>query len=117
MLDPREQLIIEFIKNRGACSSKEVHENVNIPISYATLKRVLSKLITNNYLLAIGKGKGTKYIVSPTFELLMPIDIEKYFELEIDERAIKEDFNFSIINEVLAKQSVFTENELEKLRQ
>jgi predicted transcriptional regulator/prophage maintenance system killer protein len=115
MIDSREQQIIDFIKQRGACSSKEVHDNVDINVSYATLKRVLSKLITDSYLVTVGQGKGTKYRISPTFELLAPIDIEKYYEEEIDDRAIKESFNFSIINEVLAKNSVFTETELEKL--
>lgn len=115
MNDSREQQIINFVKQRGACSSKEIYDNVDISVSYATLKRVLSKLIAENYLVAVGQGKGTKYIVSPTFELLAPIDIEKYFEAEIDNRIIKESFNFSIISEVLAKHSVFTENELKKL--
>ena len=115
MIDPREQKIIDFIKQTGACSSKEIHDNVDISVSYATLKRILSTLITDSYLVTIGQGKGTKYTISPTFELLAPIDIEKYYEKEIDERVIKEGFNFSIINEVLAKNSVFNDTELEKL--
>lgn len=115
MLDLREQKIIDFIKQTGACSSKEVHNNIDISVSYATLKRILSSLITDSYITTIGQGKGTKYIISPTFELLEPIDIEKYYEKEIDEREIKESFNFTIINEVLAKNRVFTDAELEKL--
>ena len=115
MIDSREQQIIDFIKQTGACSSKEVHDNVAISVSYATLKRILSKLITDSYLVTFGQGKGTKYTISPTIELLAPIDIEKYYEEEIDERVIKEGFNFSIINEVLAKNNVFTQTELEKL--
>ena len=115
MIDLREQKIIDFIKQTGACSSKEVHNNIDISVSYATLKRILSSLITDSYITTIGQGKGTKYIISPTFELLEPIDIEKYYEKEIDEREIKESFNFTIINEVLAKNRVFTDAELEKL--
>lgn len=115
MIEAREQLIIDFIKKRGACSSREVHENVDVSVSYSTLKRVLSSLTINNYLVTIGQGKGTKYALSPTFELLAPIDLDKYYELEIDDRIIKESFNFAIINEVLANNSVFTETELEKL--
>lgn len=115
MIDSREQKIIDYIKQTGACSSKEVHANVNISVSYATLKRILSKLKTDNFLGSVGQGKGTKYTISPTFELLEPIDIDKYYEKEIDERDIKEGFNFSIINDILAKNSVFTETELVKL--
>ncbi|TVR44257.1 MAG: hypothetical protein EA394_00390 [Bacteroidia bacterium] len=115
MIDSREQIIIGFIKNTGACSSKQIHDNIDVSVSYATLKRILSKLRTENILSTVGQGKGTKDILSPTFELLESMNVDKYYEKEIDEREIKEVFNFSIINEVLANHSVFTEPELEKL--
>ena len=115
MIDARVQKIIDFIKKTGVASSKEVYDNVDISVSYATLKRILSKLITENFLSTVGQGKGTKYTLSPTFQLLEPINVERYFEKEIDEREIKEGFNFSIINEVLGKHNVFTEHELRKL--
>lgn len=115
MIDSREQQIIDFVRQRGACSSKEVHDNAGISVSYATLKRVLLKLVANGYLETTGQGKGTRYAISPAFELLAPIDIEQYYEQEIDDRVIKDGFNFSVINKVLAKYSVFTEAELEQL--
>ncbi len=115
MIDSREQKIIDFIKKTGTCSSKEVQEKANISASYATVKRVLSKLVSEKYLATLGKGKGTKYMLSPAFELLEPIHLDQYYEKEIDEREIKEEFNFSLINEVLANHSVFTKTELTKL--
>ncbi len=115
MIDSRDQQILDYIKQYGASSSKELHDNVAISVSYATLKRIISRLIADTYLSTVGKGKGTKYIISPTFELIQPVDIEKYYEKEIDDREIKEVFNFSIINEVLVKHSVFSETELKKL--
>src|SRR5690606_27797628 len=115
MINNREQLIIDFLKKVGESSSKEIFDSVNVSVSYATLKRILGKLISENYLSTKGQGKGTKYIISPTYEVIQPIDINRYYEKEIDERKIKERFNFSIINEVLAKHSVFNENELQKL--
>ncbi|PIQ15187.1 MAG: cell filamentation protein Fic [Flavobacteriales bacterium CG18_big_fil_WC_8_21_14_2_50_32_9] len=116
-MDARDKIILDFIKKTGECSSKEVHDNVGIAVSYATLKRILSKLKNENYLLSVGQGKGTKYAISPTFELIEPIDVDEYYQKEIDEREIKEVFNFSIINEVLAKHAVFTISELEKLNE
>lgn len=115
MIDARDKTILDLIMKSGASSSKEVHDKADIAVSYATLKRILSKLTTENLLSSVGQGKGTKYLISPTFELLEPIDVAKYFEKEIDEREIKESFNYSLINEVLAKNSVFTESELKKL--
>jgi Fic family protein len=115
MLKQRESEIIEIIKSRRECSSKEVFDNISLKLSYATLKRVLSKLVSENYIITEGKGKGTKYLISPVYELIQPIDIEKYYEKEIDEREIKEKFNFQIITEVIKGHSIFTNDELEKL--
>ena len=115
MIDKREKQVIDFIKETGECSSKEIFERVVISVSYATLKRILVNLKRNNYLVTKGKGKGTKYFLSPAFELIQPVDIKKYYQKEIDERQIKESFNFEIITDVLSEYNAFTENELEKL--
>jgi len=115
MSNKRDQQIIDFIRNNAGSSSKEIFENSAISVSYATLKRTLTKLIADNYIISEGQGKGTKYFLSPSFELIQPIDIDKYYENEIDERQIKETFNFELVNEILNKNSVFTENELDKL--
>lgn len=117
MIDSREKQIIEFIQIAGECSSKEIFDEINLPVSYATLKRILTKLISSNYVSTKGQGKGTKYFISPAYQVIQPIDIEKYYEKEIDERQIKEGFNFQIINDVLSKHSVFTDSELSKLNE
>ena len=115
MNSQRESEIINFIKTNGQSSSKEIFDNLPLNISYATLKRTLIKLITKEFIDSTGKGKGTKYIVSSAYELLESIDLEKYYEKEIDDREIKEIFNLQIITETLNKHSVFTKSELEKL--
>ena len=117
MIEEREQQIIDFIEKSGESSSKEIFDGVNISVSYATLKRLLTKLISENYISSKGIGKGTKYIISPIYKVIQPVDIEEYYKKEIDERKIKENFDFSIINEVLAKNSIFTDNELSKLNE
>lgn len=115
MLDIRESEIIEFIKNKPDCSSKEIHGGISTSISYATVKRILAKLTLQNLLFINGHGKGTKYLISSNYELLQPIDIEQYYKKEIDERKIKESYNFHLIPDVLGKHSVFTNDELVKL--
>ncbi len=117
MIDHREQQVIDYVKEKGECSSREVFDGVNLSVSYATLKRLISKLISENFLSSKGQGRGTKYLISPTYEIIQSIDIEKYFEQEIDEREIKENFNFEIIADVFAKYSVFNDSELLKLNE
>ncbi len=115
MTDKRELEIIEIIKRDQEASSKEIFESLSTSISYATVKRILSKLVDENLLSKRGQGKSTKYLISPTYEILYPVDIEKYYEKEIDEREIKESFNLQLIPETLKECSVFTANELEQL--
>jgi len=115
MLHSREQSIIEVIKTKGELSSKEIFDGISLPISYATLKRILTNLVSRKFVETKGRGKGTKYFISPMYELIQPIDVQKYYEKEIDERKIKQKFNSKIITNVLKTHNVFTRNELVKL--
>lgn len=115
MIDQRESEIIELIKKNQKASSKEIFEGVTSSISYATVKRILAKLIDENLLTKEGQGKSTKYLISPTYEIIYPVDIEKYYEKEIDERVIKQGFNLRLITETLKTCNVFTANESEQL--
>jgi len=115
MVDKKEFEIIEFIKKNKEVSSKEIFETVTSSISYATIKRILTKLIDQNLLTKKGQGKSTKYLISPAYEILCPIDIAKYYEKEIDEREIRENFNLRLIPETLKELNVFTDDEQERL--
>ncbi len=114
-MNAREVEIINFVKSSGASSSKEIFDGMTLSCSYATLKRLLTDLKEKNYLISQGQGKGTKYLLSPMYDYIHPIDIESYYEREIDERKIRENFNFDLITEIFPKYSLFTESELEKL--
>lgn len=115
MRDKKEIDIIEYIRENPGYSSKEIHQNINLSISYATLKRLLSQLIEQNLIETRGQVKNTRYFLSSAFELLESVDMNKYFEKEIDERNIKSSFNYEVITEVLTKYSVFTNAENERL--
>lgn len=111
MVDQREIEIIRFIQQNKEVSSKEIHDGASVGTSYATTKRIIAKLVSDNFLIIRGQGKGTKYLVSSFYELTHPIDVEEYFEKEIDNREIFEHYNFGLISEVLAKNSLFNDAE------
>ncbi len=111
MIKKREQAIIDFIDRNHECSSKRIFDEINIGVSYATLKRILVKLHSSNFVSKKGQGKGTKYFISPIFKVIRPIDVDQYYEHEIDQREIQSGFSFNIINDILPKTSVFTKEE------
>ncbi|MEN8247843.1 MAG: Fic family protein [Bacteroidota bacterium] len=106
-----QQEILEFLQQNPSCSSKEIHEGINIQISYATVKRVLASLIGADFILVEGKGRGSKYRISVSYGLFRPVDIEDYFKTEIDARQIIDRFNFQLITEVLSVTKLFTDEE------
>lgn len=114
MLENREQKIIDFLAQNGASSSKEIYLSVKTDSSYATIKRVLANLLSENYISSVGRGRGTRYKLSAIYECIYPINIETYFSKEIDEREIRQNFNFSIL-ETLSNNTLFSKTELERL--
>jgi len=104
-------LIIEYIKNHPNCSSKQIHEGIAQEWGYATIKRSIQVLLSDKLIVALGKGKGTKYEISRSYDLLIPVDPDKYFQKEIDEREIRTDFNLNLISDQLNGNSLFTDQE------
>jgi prophage maintenance system killer protein len=108
-------LILDFIKSNPFTSSKKIHIGLNAEIGYSTIKRILMKLISEDLITTSGIGKGTKYAVSPAYDLLRPIDMIRYFEKEVDEREINKNYNHFLIKELLGRVSLFAKGELDYL--
>ena len=104
-----------FLKKNGPSSSKQIFDQINTTVSYATTKRILVSLAKANFLSVYGLAKATRYAISPIYQVIRPIDLNAYYQQEIDERKIIEVFNSEVINEVLANHDVFTESELKSL--
>lgn len=108
--------IIKFLRENPLSSSPEIHKGIGKG-SYATVKRVIATLLEAGQIVSEGQRRATRYQVSPANEVLGPIDMAAYFEKEIDERDIREGFNFQLIRETLAKINIFTVEEANILRQ
>ena len=113
----KRELILNFIQNNPLISSKDIYAGLEGSLSYATVKRFLSKLSHEGLVIKEGVGKGTKYAISPTYKLFYPINVDAYFIDEQDQREIKSDFNYNLITDTLAQVSIFTLEEISYLDQ
>lgn len=109
------RLIIEIIIQNKEINSKDILLDLENSVSPATLKRALQQLVQKQLIVTIGKGRATIYRLSQSYQILNTIDIDKYFEQEIDERKIKSSYDFDLINGFLEDFSIFTEEELNTL--
>ena len=110
MQDERLTELIRYIKEHPTCTSKELHNHLSDRVSYATVKRLIKQLATDHYIFSSGEGKHL-YSISPTYEVLHPIDLTEYFQKEIDERSIHNTYQFDLIKETLGRVTLFTEEE------
>ena len=111
-----DNLILDFIKQNSNCSSNDILQGIYEEKSLATVKRILSRLISEKLIISTGKGKATRYSLSAFYRLFQHIEIDTYYEKEIDERIVSENFNFSLITETLPNVDLFSDNEIERLR-
>lgn len=114
-IDEKSQQILEFVRENPGLSSSEIHEQLKFDVGLVTTKRNLTKLVNNKLLSTTGSGRGTKYVISPTYQLFIPIDAEVYFTKDIDQRTINGHFNWSLIREILPNEKLFSSQELEYL--
>jgi len=117
MPDLKKELILSTLREIPWSSSKEIHVAISSQISYATVKRIITQLLSENLIETKGSGKGTKYAIGLSYNLLYEINVSKYFEIEQDKRIIKNSFNYDLAEQLMEGISLFTENELEELNQ
>ena len=115
VLDQKKQRILEFVRENPSFSSREIYDGKNWSVSYATLKRYLTQLISENLIDPIGQGRGRKYVISKSHGLFYPLDIQSYFEKETDEREIKSKFDFDLIRNILNITKIFNKDEMRHL--
>lgn len=105
--------LLQFLHFNPSASRAEIAKHLDL--SDSTAKRLLSKSIEAGSVIATGKGKNTRYSITPQAQVTMDLDLETYFEKDIDQRQIHNSFNFSLINELLPQVSIFSQEELDAL--
>jgi predicted transcriptional regulator len=115
MVSNKQNGILDFLKENPLSSSKEIFNGIDSNWSYATVKRVLTQLLADNLVTQEGTGKASKYSCSPHYQLFYPIQVNQYFEKEIDERVIQTNFNLDLISGILHEVNLFKQIEIDKL--
>jgi Fic family protein len=110
VMNKNHLIVLEFIQGNKRVSRAEIRENSGLDVSDATTKRVISDLIKEDWIISLGKGKATTYTSAPKLEILFPVELDKYFLVEQDNRKIKARFDFEIF-ENLGRTLLFTDEE------
>lgn len=107
--------IQHFVHYHPSSSREEIAIGIRFEGSDATLKRLIASLVAEGCLLVEGRGRATRYRLSPQAHLLMPLNLDTYFTQDIDDRQVQTIFNFDLIREQLPNVELFTAEEQSRL--
>lgn len=104
--------MLQYLHYHPDSAKAEIKAGMSLEMSDATIKRVLSKAVKDGMVLVIGKGRATKYRLTPQAHVTMDLNLDTYFDKDVDEREVQEGFNLELINDILPKVELFAPEEL-----
>ncbi|MFA6159754.1 MAG: Fic family protein [Parcubacteria group bacterium] len=114
-LNKRQEAILAFIEAKEKASIGQIVEYIqkNVEnIARITISRDLEKIIRLGLIERYGAGRAIFYRISSHYFAIKKIDVESYFAKDVDQRGIREKFNFEIFDIL---ENIFTEDEKVKL--
>ena len=106
---------MQFLHYNPSSSRVEIAEALTNAPNERTLKRIIADCVQKGDIVVEGKGKATRYSLSPQSHLMMPLNIDTYFANDVDERVVQQSFNFQLICDILPNVTLFTAEEKERL--
>lgn len=103
--------ILQFLHYHPLSSRDEIAKGTAFEGSDATLKRLIASGVQDGDIVVEGKARATRYCLSDQAHLLMPLNLDTYFALDVDERQVQTSFNFELIREQLPAVKLFTDEE------
>ncbi len=107
--------ILQFLQYHPLSKRSEILPSLSKQISDRTLMRLLSEATAKGQIEVVGRGPATRYRLTPQAHVTTELNLDTYFDKDVDERQVQESFNFELINDVLPKVDMFTPEELQRL--
>lgn len=95
--------ILQFLHYNPLSKRSDILPSLTKQISDRTLMRMLSDAVAKGYVEVAGRGPSTRYKLTPQAHVTMDLNLDTYFDKDIDGRQVQESFNFELINDTLPK--------------
>ncbi len=111
IINSRQKKILDILQKRGELSRLQISDFLKEekPISKITLIRDLNSLKELKLVESKGEARFIKYFIPNLNPLLQYIEMDEYFEIEAEDRKIKDRFNTKIFNNLI---NLYTKDEI-----
>jgi hypothetical protein len=107
--------ILQFLHYHPLSKRADILPSLSKQISDRTLMRMISEATAKDLIEVVGRGPATRYRLTPQAHVTMELNLDTYFDKDVDERQVQESFNFELINDILPHVNLFTPEELQRL--
>lgn len=107
--------ILQYLHYNPLAKRSDILPTLTKKVSDRTLMRMLSEATAKGHIEVVGRGPATRYKLTPQAHVTMELNLDTYFDKDVDERQVQEFFNFELINETLPKVDLFSDEELQRL--
>lgn len=104
--------ILQYLHYHPLSKRADIGNALTSEMGERTLKRIIADCVEKGNIEVVGKGPATRYRLTPQAHLTMPLDLDTYFNKDIDERTVQKSFNFDLIRGILPNVSLFTDEEI-----
>lgn len=104
--------ILQYLHYNPLSSRAEIESGLSSAMSPSTVKRILTNAVGEGLVEVEGRGRATRYRLTPQAHITMPLNLATYFDRDIDQRPVQSTFNFELINQLLPNVELFTVDEL-----
>lgn len=106
-----EDQIVEFLHYNSGVSRPEIMVGAHLSVGDAQTKRALAGLIARGDIRVEGKARATRYFITPKGQLLRTVNLDTYYAMPMEKRAMQATYNFTLIREELPSIDIFTHEE------
>lgn len=106
-----EDQIVEFLHYNSGVSRPEIMVGAHLSVGDAQTKRALAGLIARGDIRVEGKARATRYFITPKGQLLRTVNLDTYYAMPMEKRAMQTTYNFTLIREELPSIDIFTHEE------
>ena len=104
--------ILQYLHYHPLSKRADIGNALTSEMGERTLKRIIADCVEKGNIEVVGKGPATRYRLTPQAHLTMPLNLDTYFNKDIDERTVQKSFNFDLIRGILPNVSLFTDEEI-----
>lgn len=109
--------IVDFLQYHPGVSRTELMAQLNLGVGDTQVKKLLADGLSRGDIRAEGRARATRYFITAKGQLLKTVNLDTYYAMPIEKRAMQTAYNFTLIREDLPSIEIFTREEASFLQE